>query len=72
MDPDANFRERIAILRRRGATPTQPVTRRSLGRIDGTRFDELTEAYAEWRAKDGFVASRELRDELLTLYGVKK
>ncbi len=56
MDPNANIREQIAILR-------QGIY--SYGEQD--RLHELINAYADWRAAGGFAASASLRAELATL-----
>jgi hypothetical protein len=52
LDPDANVRERIALLRS-GADPD--------------RLRELASAYGEWIARGGFPASLELLSELSAL-----
>jgi hypothetical protein len=53
MDPDANIRETIALLKQ-GAWSEQDVE----------RLDELRQAYSEWRRNGGFPASLELLNEL--------
>jgi hypothetical protein len=61
MDPNANFRERIALAR-------DAVTAGSWSARDRARFSELTDAYADWRYDNGFPASREIRAELIALH----
>jgi hypothetical protein len=62
MDPNANFAERIAMIRAAGSYEL-------LSDADMVAFMELTDAYADWRSMGGFPADREIRTELLTLCG---
>lgn len=53
MDPNKNFRERIALA--------------EAGERRGERFAELTKAYAEWIMAGGFPADASLRFRLVAL-----
>lgn len=60
MDPDANFRERITLVR-------NALKAKGWSDVDYHRYNELMHTYAGWRANGGFVAAPELRKVLLSL-----